>query len=68
MEKSIIIKEDGKSNHTIEINGFNVWETLGILRFYEKDVWLQIEKNYDTQRKLQKQKRDSVVPPKENTK
>lgn len=46
MEKSIIITEKG-----MEIKGFNIFESIGILRFHEKYLWLKISSAISQQEK-----------------
>jgi len=43
MEKTIIIKQKNDGENSITINVFSVFEVLGVLRFYEKNIWLQIQ-------------------------
>lgn len=45
MEKQIILTDNG-----IEIKGFNTIEVLGLLRYYEKIVWLKMAKTKAKQR------------------
>jgi hypothetical protein len=42
MEKSIVIKVNEHENSFEVIGDINPFEVLGLLRFYEKAVWLQI--------------------------
>lgn len=46
MEKSIIIKESDEGM-SFQIVGYTNFEALGILRFYEKDVWLKLSRMVD---------------------
>jgi hypothetical protein len=50
MEKSILIKSDGKTQ-SIKIDGFSDFEALGIMRFYEKTIWLHLSRQQDKQMK-----------------
>lgn len=42
IENQIIITDKG-----IEVKGFNTMEVLGLLRYYEKIIWLQMVKKQE---------------------
>lgn len=42
MEKKIIIGVDNDGNNEFKIENMNPMEALGLLRFYEKHLWLKI--------------------------
>ncbi len=54
MIKSILIQqlEDGQQN--MEIKGFEGFEVLGLLRFYEKYTWLKLTTDIEKQIKDKK--------------
>ena len=52
MEKRInIIQNETTGMQSMKVDGFSAWETLGILRFYEKHCWLDMQKQIDEGRK-----------------
>jgi len=46
-EKTILIKQTPEGT-TLELNGLNNWEALGLLRFFEKHLWLRIQQSTKT--------------------
>lgn len=41
--KSIVITEDEKGNINFTCVGFNSFEAMGVLRSYEKEIWLKVQ-------------------------
>ena len=60
MEKSITIKTSEKGEVSFEISGYNEFEALGLLRFYEKQVWLKMTSNAGKKEKEAEQE-DAVI-------
>jgi len=44
MEKKIIITDHEETKrHSFVVEGFSAWEVLGLLRFYEKSCWMEMQ-------------------------
>ena len=48
MKKIITITEDEKGGIIFESKGFTNMETLGVLRFQEKNIWLMMQEQRKT--------------------
>lgn len=53
MEKTITITEENGMT-SFKATGFSAMEVIGLLRFYEKDVWLKMQQTIEEKQKKTK--------------